>query len=331
MNQTSPGPTQESYPGPPVLMLMGPTASGKTAAALALAKRFPVEIVSVDSAMIYRGMDIGTAKPDARALADEPHHLIDIMEPDERYSAAQFCADARRLIVDIFARGNIPLLVGGTMLYFKALRLGLADLPSADPLLRAQIAQQAAAHGWPMLHDRLAAVDPVSAARINRNDAQRIQRALEIVHLTGKPLAAAWRRRSTADQGLSNTGDIDPPYREIAMALSPGDRGELHRRIAARFDAMLSLGLIDELRALRARYALNPELPSMRCVGYRQGWQYLDGDFDHAALREKGIAATRQLAKRQLTWLRGTSLDRGFDCLAPDLERQLVDFVVTRL
>ncbi|MBA2351496.1 MAG: tRNA (adenosine(37)-N6)-dimethylallyltransferase MiaA [Burkholderiales bacterium] len=336
VNRTSSVPAQENRSQnrrakPPVLMLMGPTASGKTAVALVLAKRFPVEIISVDSAMVYRGMDIGTAKPDAQTLADVPHHLIDIIAPDERYSAAQFCTDARRLIAGIRARGNIPLLAGGTMLYFKALRLGLADLPSADTLLREQIEHQAAAHGWPALHARLAGVDPVSAARIDRNDAQRIQRALEIVHLTGKPLAAAWQREARPDYNAGDCADIDPPCREIAVALAPDDRSELHRRIAGRFDSMLSLGLIDELRGLRARYPLNPEMPSMRCVGYRQGWQYLNGEYDYATLREKGIAATRQLAKRQLTWLRSTPFDRCFDCLAPDLERQLMDFLVTRI
>ncbi|MBC7945644.1 MAG: tRNA (adenosine(37)-N6)-dimethylallyltransferase MiaA [Burkholderiales bacterium] len=312
-------------------MLMGPTASGKTAVALALAKRFPLEIISVDSAMVYRNMNIGTAKPDARMLADVRHYLIDIIAPDERYSAAQFCTDARRLIAEIIARGNIPLLVGGTMLYFKALRLGLADLPSADSLLRTQIEQQAAAHGWPALHGRLAAVDPVSAARINQNDAQRIQRALEIVHLTGKPLATAWRRDGKPDHGLRNCSDVDPPYREIAIALLPGDRRELHRRIAERFDEMLVQGLIDELRSLRTRHTLTPEFPSMRCVGYRQGWQHLDGEYDYATLREKGIAATRQLAKRQLTWLRSTPFDRCFDCLTPELEQRVARFVAPQL
>jgi len=284
--------------------LLGPTASGKSALALPLAEALDAEIVSVDSAQIYRGMDIGTAKPSPAERSRVTHHLIDIREPTERYSAADFAADARRLAAEIRARGRSVLLVGGTMLYFKALREGLDGLPSADPALRREIAQAAAREGWPALHARLAERDPASAERIAPNDAQRIQRALEVCTLTGQAMSALLGRRSAE------------PFDALWIALVPENRTLLHARIAARFDAMLQAGLVDELRALRARGRLDPDLPSMRCVGYRQAWQHLDGTLDARGLRDKAIAATRQLAKRQLTWLRRLAADVTLDPFA---------------
>jgi tRNA dimethylallyltransferase len=274
--------------------LLGPTASGKSRLALELAARHPVEIVSVDSAQVYRGMDIGTAKPSAAERARVPHHLIDVVDPTDRYSAGRFRDDAIRATEDILARGRIPLLVGGTMLYYRALAGGIDPLPAARPALRADIEARAARLGWPALHAELARVDPVSAGRISPNDRQRIQRALEVWELAGEPLSALQRGAQRA-----------PPFELRAFALIPEDRAELHRRIAGRFERMLADGLVDELRALRRRYALHAGMPSMRCVGYRQAWVYLEGEFGIAELRAKGIAATRQLAKRQLTWLRG--------------------------
>lgn len=279
---------------PPALLLLGPTASGKTASALALARELPVEIISVDSALVYRDMDIGTAKPTAAELAACPHHLIDVVSPEENYSAARFRADALRLMEDITARGRIPLLAGGTMLYFKALREGLSELPAADAALRAEIDATARESGWPALHAELARLDPAAAARLEPADSQRIQRALEIVRLTGRPLADSYARREMAP----------PPFRLLTIALTPSDRAVLHARIEQRFDTMLAAGLIEELRKLRAKYHLDLDLPSMRCVGYRQAWEYLDGIDDRDTMRFKGIAATRQLAKRQLTWQR---------------------------
>jgi tRNA dimethylallyltransferase len=273
------------------MVLAGPTASGKSALALALAETLPLEIVSVDSAQVYRGMDIGTAKPSAAERARVPHHLIDIVEPSERYSAARFAADAMRLIAEINARGHAALLVGGTMLYVKALFDGLDALPEADAAVRAAIDADAAALGWPALHARLADVDPVTAQRLQPHDAQRIQRALEVWRLTGRPLSQAHGRRA------------QPGLRLPLLALEPRERGWLHQRIAERFHAMLRDGLVDEVRALRARGDLHAALPSMRCVGYRQVWQALDDD-ELSGVSERGIAATRQLAKRQLTWLR---------------------------
>ncbi|KAF7598903.1 MAG: tRNA (adenosine(37)-N6)-dimethylallyltransferase MiaA [Candidatus Dactylopiibacterium carminicum] len=296
---------------------MGPTASGKTAAALALAERFPVEIISVDSALVYRDMDIGTAKPSATERACCPHHLIDIISPEEAYSAARFRADALPLIAGIQARGRLPLLVGGTMLYFKALREGLSDLPQADAALRQQIEEDAAHLGWPALHARLGSLDAEAAARLNPNDAQRIQRALEIVLLTGKALAESYAQREAPG----------PEIDYLSLALLPGERGVLHARIAERFEAMLADGLEDELRSLRQRYQLKPEMASMRCVGYRQMWDHLDGKTDRATMREQGIAATRQLAKRQITWLRQFGGQwpgfHGIDSLAPNVTEQL--------
>jgi tRNA dimethylallyltransferase len=276
---------------PRAMVLAGPTASGKSAIALALAETLPLEIISVDSAQVYRGMDIGTAKPTAAERARVPHHLIDIVEPSEAYSAARFATDATRLIGEINARGRAALLVGGTMLYLKALLDGLDVLPERDTEVRAAIDAQAAALGWPALHARLAEVDPVTAQRLKPNDAQRIQRALEVWQLTGRPLSQAHGQR--ARPGLTLP----------LVALEPQARGWLHERIATRFHAMLRDGLVDEVRALRARGDLDATLPSMRCVGYRQVWQALD-DGDLGAVAERGIAATRQLAKRQLTWLR---------------------------
>ena len=295
---------------------MGPTASGKSALAATLAGHFPVEIISVDSAQIYRGMDIGTAKPSVAERRSVPHHLIDIVDPTGSYSAAQFRSDAVRLISEIAARGRIPLLVGGTMLYFKALREGLSELPESDAAVRARIDAEAAVWGWPAMHAELAKIDASTAMRLKPNDAQRIQRALEIYRVTGKPMSQLLGRTRSA-----------LPFRLLELALVPSDRGELHRRIEFRFDAMLEHGLVEELRALRERYALRPGLPSMRCVGYRQVWQHVEGEFGRDELRDRGIFATRQLAKRQLTWLRAMKTVRSFDCLAEDLDAEALDYV----
>ncbi len=305
---------------PPAILLMGPTASGKTRLALALAREFPIEIVSVDSAQIYRGMDIGTAKPSLSERRAVPHHLIDIIDPTDAYSAARFRDDALRLVHDVAARKRIPLLVGGTMLYFKALREGLSELPESDAGVRGRIDAEAAARGWPALHAELARVDPDTAARLKPNDAQRIQRALEIFRIAGRPMSKLLARRGRAEL----------PFRPIQIALVPSDRGALHRRIEARFDAMLKEGLVEELRALRKRYALRSGLPSMRCVGYRQAWQFLEGDIKRDELRDRGIFATRQLAKRQLTWLRATPAE-PFDCLARHLFPAVAAFVEREL
>ncbi|MFO1398050.1 MAG: tRNA (adenosine(37)-N6)-dimethylallyltransferase MiaA [Burkholderiales bacterium] len=286
---------------------MGPTASGKSALALVLAREFGGEIVTVDSAQVYRGMDIGTAKPSAAERAQVPHHLLDLRDPTEAYSAAQFAADAQQAIAGIRARGRVPIVAGGTMLYFKALTEGLSSLPRADPAVRAEIDAQAAREGWPALHAALARVDPATAARLEPTDAQRIQRALEVHRLAGQPLSELQGQRVAASLGPA-----------VRLALVPADRAPLHDAIARRFDAMLGEGLVDELRGLRARHALTPELPAMRCVGYRQAWDFLDGRIDAAQLRAAGIAATRQLAKRQLTWLRSTAAE-AYDPQAPGL------------
>ena len=298
---------------PPAILLMGPTASGKTAAALWLAERFPVELVSVDSALVYRDMDIGTAKPDRETLIRFPHALIDVISPEESYSAARFCAEALAAMAAITARGHVPLLVGGTMLYYKALLQGLAELPQADPATRAAIDAEAAARGWPALHAELARHDPATAARLAPTDAQRIQRALEILRLTGRPMSAL----------LAAGAAAPPPYRYLALGLLPSDRGVLHARIAERFDAMLAAGLEDEVSMLRRNYHLSLDLPSMRCVGYRQVWEVQDGLAPRAEMRERGIYATRQLAKRQITWLSNTLACERFDCLAPEPEAAL--------
>jgi tRNA dimethylallyltransferase len=288
---------------PPAVFLMGPTASGKTALACALRERFALELVSVDSALVYRGLDIGAAKPDAATLARHPHALLDLRDPSDPYSAADFRADALAAMARIHTRGRVPLLVGGTGLYFRALQRGLSALPDAVPEIRARLANEAALHGWPALHTRLAALDPVAAARIGPNDAQRLQRALEVIELTGRPLSG---------QQTGGNGERFP-WRVLKLALLPADRGELHARIAQRFDAMLAAGFLDEVRALRARGDLDPDLPALRAVGYRQAWEHLDGGTDAATFRDKAIFATRQLAKRQMTWLRAELDARALD------------------
>ena len=296
------------------MALTGPTASGKTAAALAIAQRWPVEIISVDSALVYRGMDIGTAKPSAAEQAAVPHHLIDIRDPLENYSAAEFARDALALLHAIHARGRIALLVGGTLLYLKALFDGLDDMPPTDPAVRAAVAAEALARGWPAMHAELARVDPVVAARLSPNDSQRISRALEVFRATGRPLSTWQQGRARSEWPMAHGA---------VLSLEPANRAWLHARIAQRFDAMLDAGFLDEVRTLRARGDLTPELPSMRCVGYRQAWEALDsGDFSE--LRDKGIYATRQLAKRQLTWLRGMDTRRVIACDAPDALAQVL-------
>jgi tRNA dimethylallyltransferase len=277
---------------PLAIFLMGPTASGKTALALELADSGRFGLISVDSALVYRGLDIGSAKPDAATLAKHPHALIDILDPEQAYSAAEFCRDARAAMDAIAARGQIPLLVGGTGLYFRALGRGLSDLPRAEPALRAQIEAEAAARGWTEMHAELLRQDPVAGARIHPNDPQRIGRALEVIRLTGRPLSA-----------LQGRAQVDLPYRLLKIALLP-DRAVLHQRIAERFDLMLAGGFLDEVRALVQRPGLHPDLPSMRCVGYRQAWQHLRGEIDAETFRRTGIESTRQLAKRQITWIR---------------------------
>ncbi len=300
------------------IALVGPTASGKTAAALALAEALApqggAEIISVDSALVYRGMDIGTAKPSHDELAQVPHHLIDILDPLQSYSAADFARDAGQLIGEIRARGKTPLLVGGTMLYLKALLEGLNDMPPSDPQVRADIQQRAAALGWPAIHAELQAVDPATAQRLSPNDSQRIGRALEVWTITGQPLSAFHQAAKSAA----------PDWRIPLISLEPVDRTWLHERIAQRFDAMLAAGFLHEVRALRARGDLNPDLPSMRCVGYRQAWQGLDEGWSEAEIRDRGIFATRQLAKRQLTWLRGMPQRTVVAADAPDALAQVL-------
>jgi tRNA dimethylallyltransferase len=297
---------------PLAVAIMGPTASGKTAAALAIARERPVEIISVDSALVYRDMDIGTAKPSAEELAAVPHHLIDIIDPLDAYSVMQFRNDTLRLVAEIAARGKLPLLVGGTMMYFKGLTEGLDDLPTADAAVRARIDAEAARIGWPGMHAKLRQLDPVTAERLAPADAQRINRALEIIELTGKPMSELLARREKPVL----------PFELVSFALETPDRSILHQRIALRFDQMLGdsddEGIVAEVARLRARGDLTPNLPSMRCVGYRQSWDYLDGKIDRAALRETGIIATRQLAKRQLTWLRSMPERIVVDFLGPD-------------
>jgi len=357
-----------------VICLAGPTASGKTAAALAIAQRHDVEIISVDSALVYRGMDIGTAKPTPAELAAVPHHLIDIRDPLHAFSAADFVRDAQVLIADITARGKLPLLVGGTMLYFKALLDGIDDMPKADPAVRAALEREAAEHGWPALHAELARVDPVTAARLNPADTQRVQRALEVFRISGQPMSffhksktIATHAEGTGARGLngiknesgrlvpadgaqgsswvgmsgvlgsagvsdasgvsdvSGTEGVQPG--PLLISLEPQDRAWLHARIAQRFDTMLAQGFLDEVRALRARGDLHPDLPSMRCVGYRQAWEALDGTSPMAELRDKGVFATRQLAKRQITWLRSMPLRQVVACDAPQAMEQVLALV----
>ncbi|QDL38231.1 tRNA (adenosine(37)-N6)-dimethylallyltransferase MiaA [Rhodoferax sediminis] len=316
--------------------LAGPTAAGKTAAAMAIARAHAVEIVSVDSALVYRGMDIGTAKPSAEERAAVPHHLIDIRDPLQPYSAAEFAADARRLISDISARGRLPLLVGGTMLYFKALAQGLDAMPPADPAIRAALEAEALASGWPALHAELARVDPVTAKRLAPNDSQRIQRALEVYRASGQPMSSFHTIKTIADS-------TDSARATAFISLEPQDRGWLHERIAQRFDAMLAAGFLDEVRTLRARGDLTAQAPAMRCVGYRQAWEWLDaqeargldaheargpGDLPAISeLRDKGIFATRQLAKRQLTWLRSSPERRVVACDDPTAVQQVLALV----
>jgi len=293
---------------PSAIFLMGPTASGKTGAAVHLHSKLPVEIISVDSALVFNAMNIGTAKPDAATLTKTPHHLIDIIPPTEAYSAANFRNDALCLMADITARGKIPLLVGGTMLYFKALQGGLSHLPEANPEIRASLEQEAAQIGWPAMHAKLAKIDPETSARLQPNDSQRIERALEVYKITGKTMTAL--HQESSGEAL--------PYRLFKIALVPSDRKVLHERIAQRFDKMLSDGFIDEVRALVTKYPkLKPESTSMRCVGYRQALEHLSGEYDAAELRDRGIFATRQLAKRQLTWLRAMDDIVEVDCLNP--------------
>lgn len=306
---------------PLAIFLMGPTASGKTAAAVAAVQDLPVELISVDSALVYRGMDIGTAKPDAATLAVAPHHLLDVIAPTDSYSAAAFRADALRLMADITQRGKIPLLVGGTMLYFRALQFGLNDLPQADAAVRAELDAEIAQFGVPHLHQQLAVVDPETAARLSPNDSQRVQRAMEIFRLTGQPMSAL----------LQQPAQTALPYHVLPIALLPSDRAVLHQRIATRFAQMLEQGLVAELRGLRQRFELHPNLPSMRCVGYRQAWQFMDGEINAAQLREAGIVATRQLAKRQLTWLRGMTDKIEIDCLASKATAQVLTTIQSHL
>lgn len=302
---------------PYAIALMGPTASGKTDLAIELSERLNGEIISVDSALIYRGMDIGTAKPDRETLQRYPHHLVDICDPAESYSAGQFCKDALNVIESILAKGKVPILVGGTMMYFKSLLRGIAVLPQADENIRAQILAEAAQEGWLKLHQQLQQIDAASAAKINPNDQQRIQRALEVFHLTGKPLS----------QLLAEQAAVSLPCQFHSFALMTDDRAWLHQRIALRFDLMLKQGFEQEVRVLYQRGDLHVDMPSIRCVGYRQMWGYLDGEYDFDEMRDKGIAATRQLAKRQITWLRSW----------PDLnlvdakQKQMTDFIVKKI
>lgn len=298
---------------PPAILLMGPTASGKTAAAFALFDRFPVELISVDSAQVFRDMNIGTAKPDATTLARYPHHLIDLISPEESYSAARFCADALRAMDEITARGKVPVLVGGTMLYFKALLEGLSELPKADPAMRAALDAEAAEHGWPAMHAELAKLDPETAARLHPTDSQRIQRALEICRVSGRSMTAL----------LAETRSEKPAYDFLSIGLLPSDRSVLHDRIAQRFDAMLAEGLEQEISSLRQQYQLNLGLPSIRCVGYRQVWEVQDGLAPRAEMRDRGVFATRQLAKRQITWISNSFSAEIVDCLAPSAAEQI--------
>jgi len=306
---------------PKAILLMGPTASGKTAVAMELAQCFPVELISVDSAQVFRDMNIGTAKPDAETLKAFPHHLIDLISPEEVYSVARFRRDALTAMNEIGARGKIPLLVGGTMLYFKTLLEGLAELPKACPKTRMDIDSQADAQGWPAVHAELARVDPETAARLHPTDSQRVQRALEVFRLADRPMSALF----------AESRQQRPPYDFLSIGLLPSDRAVLHARIAERFDAMLAAGLEDEVVDLRAKYQLHLNLPSMRCVGYRQVWEALDGISPRNEMRDRGIFATRQLAKRQITWLSNTLKPQVFDCLAPDLLEQTRRVVSTFL
>ncbi|MBP6057131.1 MAG: tRNA (adenosine(37)-N6)-dimethylallyltransferase MiaA [Nitrosomonas sp.] len=311
---------QHLTPSPPAIFFMGPTASGKSRVALDIAENFPVEIISVDSAQVYRHMDIGTAKPDPATLSRTPHHLINLIDPDQHYSAAQFRSDALTVMQEITQRNKIPLLVGGTMLYFRALQDGLSPLPSADPDLRLMLENTAKELGWPAMHQKLAALDQEAATRIKPTDSQRIQRALEVCYLTQQPMSEI----------LKAPRQIDFPFRKINIALIPSERSQLHLRIAERFESMLNCGLIAEVQTIRQQFPLlNAESASMRCVGYRQACLYLDNQINFTELHDMGIAATRQLAKRQLTWLRSMKTDsmQEFDCLTNDLTTQVQCFL----
>ncbi|WP_210713017.1 tRNA (adenosine(37)-N6)-dimethylallyltransferase MiaA [Pseudomonas sp. MWU349] len=303
---------------PPAIFLMGPTAAGKTDLAIELTKVLPCELISVDSALVYRGMDIGTAKPSRELLAQFPHRLIDILDPAESYSAADFRTDALAAMADITARGKIPLLVGGTMLYYKALLEGLADMPAADPQVRAELEDEAARLGWQALHDQLAAVDPESAARIHPNDPQRLSRALEVYRVSGLTMTALRQRQLAQSTEAGASGRIQLPYTVANLAIAPASRQVLHQRIAQRFTQMLEQGFIDEVVALRSRSDLHAGLPSIRAVGYRQVWDHLDGKLTSAEMQERGIIATRQLAKRQFTWLRSWADLQWLDSLDCD-------------
>ena len=315
------------------IALVGPTASGKTAAAMAIAERIPLEIISIDSALVYRGMDIGTAKPSAQERQQVAHHLIDIREPTQTYNAADFVNDAEQLIADIQSRGKLPLLVGGTMLYLKALQDGIDDLPKTDSAIRETIETRAKANGWPAMHEELRKIDPASASRLAPNDAQRISRALEVWHISGKSLTAWFeegaQKRLDAHQSFASRNKLD------VISLEPNDRSWLHQRIEQRFDAMLAAGFLDEMQTLRERGDLNPDLPSMRCVGYRQAWEQLDAmqlqancsQEMLARLKETAVAATRQLAKRQLTWLRSMPERHIIACDAADPTAQALTLV----
>lgn len=301
---------------PPAILIMGPTASGKTAVAMRLADRFPVELISVDSAQVFRDMDVGTAKPDRATLQRYPHRLIDLISPEESYSAARFRTEALAAMAEISAAGKVPVLVGGTMLYFRALLNGLADLPQADTALRAEIDAEAARDGWPAMHAKLQQLDPLTAARLHTTDSQRLQRALEVCRLSGRPMSAL----------LAESEHQRPAYNFLSIGLLPSDRAALHARIAQRFDDMLLAGLDDEVSRLRQKYALHLDLPSMRCVGYRQTWEAQEGIIPARELRDRGIFATRQLAKRQITWLSNSFEAETFDCLDP----LLADRIATR-
>jgi tRNA dimethylallyltransferase len=298
---------------------MGPTASGKTDLAVALSQELPCEIISVDSAMVYRGMDIGTAKPDAELLKKAPHRLIDICDPSESYSAARFREDALREMANIGANGNIPLLVGGTFLYFRALEQGLSQLPSADEAVRATLEQQAARIGWQGMHERLAQIDPIAAARIHPNDPQRIQRALEVYEITGEPMTNLFNKNQNKQNKAANF-----PYRVAKIVVSPQNRPELYSRIETRFDHMLTVGFIEEVETLYGRGDLTLNMPSMRAVGYRQVWQYLDGQWNFDTMRSKAITASRQYAKRQLTWLRGEPDGTWYDALCANIHKEVL-------
>ncbi len=329
---------------PPVIFLLGPTASGKTALALHLANRFPLELISVDSALVYRDMNIGAAKPDASTLAQYPHHLINLIDPTEAYSAARFCADALHAIQAIQARGNTPLLVGGTMLYVKALVEGLSAMPPADPVIRHELDLRLKQEGLAALYAELGAVDAITAARLKPADMQRILRALEVFLITGKPISKLQtraqapvvaqdevreeRQEQASEQiKIQNQENVAFPFPTLMIGLIPQDRTVLHQRIAVRFDLMLEAGLIEEVQALRKQYLLKPDMPSMRAVGYRQTWDFLEGKINEKVWRETGIAATRQLAKRQLTWLRSMRQVETYDCFRPDLAEAVVDRV----